>query len=62
MARPKKEEADEIASTESKESPKFVVTRVYDPTSPMERALDAYSQDELDKFLASGWVTKAEQD
>ena len=62
MARPKKAESDEIASTELKESPKFVVTRVYDPTSRTERALDAYSQDELDKFLASGWVTKPEQD
>lgn len=61
MARPKKDAEYTHESTDNVKSvPEFKVTRVYDPTATIERAIDAYSQDELNKLLAGGWVIKTD--
>lgn len=58
MARPKKVQVDTNTLTDDvKSSTDFVITRVYDPSGfPEKRELDAYTREELDKYLRSGWL------
>jgi hypothetical protein len=61
MARPKRivESTPDFAD-DVKSIPEFKITRIYDPTSIITREIDAYSQDELERLLAGGWLIKAE--
>lgn len=59
MARPRKiVDSDQDFDPEEIESKEFKITRVFDPTAMLPRELDAYSQEELDRFLASGWLVR----
>lgn len=57
MARPRKVKVDTNELTNDVKSHKdFVITQIYDPTSYPERVLEAYSAEELNKFLGNGWL------
>lgn len=57
MARPKKVKLDTNELTDDVKSHiDFKITRIYDPTGFPERVLDAYTREELDKYLGNGWL------
>jgi len=61
MARPRKIVESTSESTDDvKSSTEFQTTRVYDPTAWYVRETDAFSQEELDRLLAGGWLIKTE--
>lgn len=59
MARPRKNVSelidDEVLDNTVKSSLNLFPVAVYDPTSIQPRIMEAYDQDQLDKYLAGGW-------
>lgn len=63
MARPRKNKLDsQDISNDVKSHQNEFPLMIVDPTSIAPRILEAYSQEELDKFLSNGWLIYEEQD
>jgi hypothetical protein len=57
MARPRKNKLDsQDISNDVKSHQNEFPLMIVDPTSIAPRILEAYSQEELDKFLSNGWL------
>ena len=57
MARPRKNQLDsQPTSNDVKSQSIRFPLMVVDPTSIVPRILEAYDQEELDKFISNGWL------
>lgn len=55
MGRPRKVIESSEPEVQASDNQRFPIA-VYDPTAIQLRVLEAYNQDELDKFLSGGWL------